>query len=1127
MVVRYILGRAGSGKTSRIGEEIKQMLLTPGPEHLVMIVPEQFTLQSERDLLYNMDLPGIIRAEVMSFTRLAARVLERVGGITRTVLNEQGRIMVLRRIIDESSRELTIYQSAAEQPGFALKLGEVLAELKGQGIKPDDLRHRVQGSQPNSIRQKIDDISLLWERFDSFLAGRYLDGQDYLNLFIEKIDRADFLASTLIWIDGFESFSPQNLKIIEQLMAVVPQLTITLTLDKDPHGRDAGLFDISRYTFQKIHDLAQRQGMAEEYVWLERPGLTGTGDPALIHIEKELFSYPGAIYNELPEGLKLFMAANPASEIEYAAAELLALVRDCGWRWRDLALVCNDLTTYASLIQKTFAEYDIPYFMDQKRDIMNNAIILMILTTLEVVRHGYRYEDLFTVLKTGFSGLDSNLVEKIENIALEYGIEGHRWQADIAGLNDESRDILALMRRKVIKPLNKLEKSLAGYKPAAAMVKAHYEYLVEMQVPDQLEKWIDQLGRQGRYAAMAENAQIWNIVVDVFDQLTEILGEQEINLTSYQRLLEAGFSSLEIGVIPTTVDQVLVGDVRRSKSQSIRGLVVVGVNDGILPSVRSEEDLLTEAEKESLLQMGIDLVFESSWIYDEERLMTYSTFSKPGDCLTVSWALADSGGQALRPSLLIERIRHLFPRIDIRSDVVENNEHLYHQIGTPNSTYKYLVESCRHQADGKVVEPIWSKVQQWYREQPAWENTLALMRTGLYHRNQPPALGPKRAQELYPAPVRTSVSRLEQFVRCPFAHFVSFGLQPQPRKTYTVAAPDIGELFHNCLYAFGRRLEKDNLSWATVERTQCDQLVNGIMEDLASQQGNGVFASTYRYRYLVQRLKRIGRRAIWTLVQHLQQGDFNPADYEVSFGLGGTFPAVEIELEDGQKLYLQGRIDRVDLLELNGQTYVKIIDYKSGVAKLALSDIYQGLSLQLMVYLQAVLAGYRSVKGSALQPAGAFYFRIDDPLVNTEARVIAQVEREIAAKLKMSGIVLKDVTLVRAIDSEVDGGSCIIPAGLKANGEFSQRSSVLEPDDFQRLFTHLHRLLVRIGTDIRDGQVRIEPFKKGRRTACQYCEYLSVCQFDRKIPGNTYRVVKPMKDEEVIAKINSTQGGGV
>jgi ATP-dependent helicase/nuclease subunit B len=1119
MTVRYILGRAGSGKTNRMLAEIKHALQSSGPEHLLLLVPEQFTLQAERDLLQKLQLPGIIRAEVMSFTRLAARVLDQVGGKIRTVLTEQGKNMVLRKIIDESGRELTIYQAASSQPGFTIRLSEILAELKGQGIKPENLRGSVNDIEEHAIRQKINDISLLWERFDQYLEGNYLDGEDYLNLFIDKIPQADSLRTTHIWIDGFDTFAPQNIKIIGQLMAAVPQLSISVTMDKDGYGRDAGLFEVSQTTLKKIHALAQQQGKAEEYIWMEEPHLEVARNQAISHLERELYAYPGIVYPDRPQGLELFLAANPNSEIEYAAAEILALVRDRGWRWRDITLVCNDLKTYGSIIKRVLAEYDIPYFMDQKRDIMSNAIIILILTSLEVIHRGYRYQDLFTLLKTGFSCLDADLIEITENLVLQYGIEGRRWREEIVSLSPEHRDRLDLIRQKTIQPLIKLEKKLKGKNSAASIVKAHYEYLEEMQVQSQLEKWIERLSAQGRYVTMRENAQIWNIVMEVFDQLTEILNDREINLPEYQRLLEAGFTSLEIGVIPTTIDQVLVGDVRRSKSQQVKGLIVVGVNDGILPSARIEEGLLTEAEKELLLDHGIDLVFEPNQIFAEERLLIYSALSKPTDCLSISYALADSNGQALRPSLFIERLKHLFPRLESQSDIIKNTHHLWHQIGTPTSTYKYFVENLRLQLDGHAIEDVWGDVNQWYACQPAWKNTLEMLRAGLHHRNQMGTMGSAKAARLYAQPIHTNVSRLEQFVKCPFAHLVSFGLKPQPRKKYLVEAPDMGELFHRCLYSFGKHLERENLSWLTIEHAQCDQLVDAIMEDVAADQGNGVFSSSFRYRYLVQRLKRIGRRAVWTLTQHLQQGNFAPFAYEVSFGLGGLFPAVEIELGDGQRLYLQGRIDRVDLLEHDGEIYVKIIDYKSGLQNLKLSDVYNGLSLQLMVYLQAVVNGYRDSKGLAVKPAGAFYFHIDDPIVNTEAKLVERVEAEIAAKLKMKGIALKDVTIVRNLDHNIDNGSNVIPAALKTNGDFAQRSSVLAAEDIISLFDHLQRLLGRIGAEIMAGQVRIEPVKNGRQTACQYCAYLPICQFDRKIPGNNYRLVKQLTDQEVIERI--------
>ncbi|MDD3364993.1 MAG: PD-(D/E)XK nuclease family protein, partial [Syntrophomonas sp.] len=761
----------------------------------------------------------------------------------------------------------------------------------------------------------------------------------------------------------------------------------------------------------------------------------------------------------------------------------------------------------------------------QKRDIMNNPLIQLILSSLEVIRRGYRYEDVFRFFKTGFSGLTDDDIEKLENFVLRYGIQGQHWKEEFYLDQHEPLEELNRWRETFIIPLQKLEKQVKGKNSITYITKAFYEYLEDIGVRGRLEEWIEKLNGLSRYELVHENTQIWNIVLEILDQMVEIMGDQEVNIKEYLRILEAGFLSQEVGIIPTTIDQVLVGNIQRSKSHDIRGLLVVGVNDGILPSGQEEEGILSEAEKELLMDKGLDLGFDLNHKFTEEKFLIYTALTKPSEYLGLSLAMADMEGKALRPSLLIDRCQKLFPSLKLESDVLNNRQHELHKVSTPNSSFKYLVENLRLSLDGKASEDFWWDVYGWYYGQEAWQEQLSSVIDGLFHHNQTSFIGSENARRLYHLPLHSTVSRVEQFVSCPFAHFVRYGLKPQERKIFAVGAPDVGELFHNCLQSFALKLRDEHINWSELQRVECESIMDGIMDEMAPAHGHGVFASTHRYQYLMKRLKRISRRAVWTLTTHLQHGDFKPLDYEVSFGPGCPFPAIKIELGNGEIFHLVGRIDRVDLLDEEDGTFVKIIDYKSGNQKFSLSDVYYGLSLQLMIYLQAVLASTQQLKRQQMIPAGIFYFKIDDPLINTESKVVETIEKEIAKKLKMTGLALEDVRLVRQLDREIGKSSEIIPVALTKDEGFTKNSSVLAQEDFMALIFHVEGLLQEIGREIMRGKVKIEPINDSRRNACAFCPYRAFCQFDRLLEDNNYRNIRPLKDEEVITRIRGTKEG--
>lgn len=1127
MSIRYVFGRSGRGKTHFVLQEIKERLKTY-PEHpLILIVPEQFTLQAERDLIEKLNLPGILKVEVLSFTRLAHRVLNEVGGIARIYLDDQGKSMVLRKIIDEAEKDLTIYKKASRQEGFVAKFCRLLGEMKRHDILPSDLAAKGEEMEENSIlRSKLRDIAHIYGQFHQYLQGSYMDTEDYINLLAEKIGHAQFLKDAEIWIDGFQSFTPQICRILEKLMVTAKKITITFPMDFMGRERDGDLFKIPELTYRKVHEIAVGLGLPGQIIDLEKQqGACPKKAPEILHMEQELYAYPYRAYEGEIRNLDVFAGINLHTEIENVAAQILTLVRDRSYRWNDIAVVCGDMENYGTLIRRVFEEYEIPYFLDQKRSVANNPLILFLLSALEVIRRGYRYEDVFRFFKTGFGGLSGDEYEELENYVLRYGIEGAKWKEDFQWGEPETLERMNRYRIKFMEPMERLEKKVKGKKSVEAMTRALYDYLEDMKTHEKLLAWIDELRRKGQYEYVNENTQIWNIIMDTFDQLVEILGQQKMTLKEYIRILDSGFSSLEVGIIPTTVDQVLVGNIQRSKSHDIKALFVIGANDGILPSGKDEEGILSDEEKSLMKEKGLTIGFDSEGRNYEEKFNIYSAFSKPSEYLWISYALADQEGKAMRPSILIDRVKKIFKGIQVKSDVVHDMERQLHLIATKNSTFKYLVQNLRLAVDGKPMAPLWWDVYGWYYAQEEWKPRREAIIEGFFHQNQVASLGTHRAKALYEMPIRSSVSRLEQFANCPFAHFVRYGLRPKEREMFRMESPDMGELFHQSMEFFTKTLRTHGLDWRELTREQCDEIVDRVIDEVVPDYNNGVLFSTHRYKYLVNRLKRISRRAVWILTEHLKRSGFEPMGYEVSFGREGYYPPIEIELADGEKLYLEGRIDRVDVLEDGEESYVKIVDYKSGHKDFRLSDVYHGLELQLIIYLDAVLSHRRNLDKKTVKPAGIFYFKIDDPLVKTDERVADAIEKEIRRRLKLKGLVLKDVRIVRELDREIDGHSDIIPVALNKNGEFYKNSSVLDEEAFIALLDHVRKHVRDITHEIIKGNIRIEPSKSNRQIACEYCSYKGICQFDQLFEDNQYRNIVPLDDEEVLRRIREPKGG--
>lgn len=1129
MAVKFVLGRAGAGKSTYIFQEIKQELAGGHEKPLILLVPEQYTLQAERDLLKTLDLPGIMEVEVLSISRLGHRILNETGRSKKSFIKQHGKLMLLQRIINEQAPNLRVYSRASRQQGFIKGLAELITELKQQDITPEQLEAKsaeIEGG--STLEQKLHDIALLYGHFNRYLQEHYLDMEDYINLLIEKMKDSQLLSEARVWIDSFTTFSSQSLRVIEELMLRADEIVISLTLDPLMDVRDAQIFDLSWYTYHKIKEIARHRGLEFKSIKLQRAG-DGDKKPALVFLEKELYSYPFNCYESACPEISVFGARNINTEVEHLAAVVLELVRDHEYRYRDIAVVCNNLESYGRLIKRVFDKYAIPIFLDEKREIMSNPIIELILSVLELPRGRYRYEEMFRYLKTGFAGLSWEQCDVLENYVLAYGIKSRDWKTGFTRGEEEDLPELNRLRELVFKPLQTLEEELKGSKMAGQISSALLSFLEVIQLPAQIELWVERLGEQGWYEIQSECRQIWNVVVQTLEEMRDLLGDQVLGLNEFRQILEAGLQSLEMGVIPSTVDQVLVGSIGRSKSHHIKALFVIGVNDGILPSGTWPQGILSQEEKDSLRQQGLEIGFNRDLKAAEEDYLIYSALSKPSQLLRLSYAWSDLESRALRPSLLIARFKQLYPQLDLTHDLIENAELERKLVATPGSTYKYLLEQLRSYLDGREIDPIWWDVHGWYWQHLEWESRHKAILGGFDYNNQPERLEEKQARELYDWPLKASVSRLEKYINCPFAHFMNYGLRPQPRALYELAVPDLGDILHRILQGISRRLSRENLGWADLDQSTCHRITDQVSEELLATYHQGIFHSSSRYRYMSQRLKRISRRAAWTLSTQLQKGNFAFVGHELRFGLQDycDFPPLKVELPGGETIYLEGRIDRLDLLEEGDEVYVKIIDYKSGQRSLKLDEIYYGLTLQLIIYLAAVMQGLKEKEGKETRTAGMFYFKLDDPLVDGDGEMDpAIIESAINRKLKMTGLMVADTRIIRQLDSAFDTVSDVLPVRIKQNGEFYSGSSVLEEELLERLLEHALNRVAEAASGILGGCMDIAPVKKGEDSACLYCQYHSICGFDPLLENNCYINLPACPDEEVIKRISCSDKEG-
>lgn len=1146
MSLRLIYGRAGSGKSWFCLNDIKNKLEKEDTRELILLVPEQFSFQSQKNFLKIVGEKGAIKAEVLDFKRMANRVFNEVGGVTRKHMNSAGKSMLLFYILEERKDGLKTFNLAARQQGFVGTVSQIISEFKRFNVTPELLATTVNNIESNdALKDKLLDICSIYSDFENQLHKNYIDSDDDLTLMAEKIETWQPLQGAEIWIDEFSSFTPQQYIIIEKLLKRCKRVNFTLCAsDSTGEARDSDVFAVTSNTERKLMRLAEDSNISVDkpITFNKKPFYRFKNSEEIGFLEQEFYSFPYKTYNKPTENLSVFKATNTYAEVEYVAREITRLVMDKGIRYKDIAVVTRDLNRYAKLASVVFSEYGIPYFVDEKKDIDGNLIVVLITSVIEIFTKNWSYEAVFRYLKTGLTGISRADIDLIENYAMAVGIRGKKkwiqeedWnipmerQYDNDVLSDRNIQVLKRVneiRKAVVEPVERLYLRIKNKNLVKDTCTAVYEFLCELKVPETIEEWIKDFKDSGRQELAREYSQIWNIIMELLDQIVEVLGSSMLTLDQFVKIISIGFNEHKMGLIPPALDQVLVGGVDRLKSHDVTVLFIIGVNDGIFPSATNDEGILTDGDRAVLNDMGVELAKDTKSQAFEEQYLVYTSLSLANEYLKISYPMADFEGKSLRPSVIISRLRTIFRRLLEESDVLEaeTEEEYLKLINAPTPTFNQLISVMRKNQDGQENLPIWKEVYNWYASNDKWKDRCSSIFSGISYTNQVNLIKAEKIRKLYGDNINYSVTRFEKYVQCPFAYYVQYGLKAKERRIFKLSAPDLGSFMHGVIDKFSKNVTETNMDWKDVNKDFCIGQVSVIVDEMIESKGAAVFNSSPRYRYLTSRLKRVLTRTMLLIAEQIKRSGFTPVTYEQEFGQGSAYPPIVIELPSGEKVNIIGKIDRIDMLERQGETYIRIVDYKSGSKEFKLSDVYFGLQIQLLLYLDAVLTNESQGLEKSLLPGGILYFKIDDPMIKNMRNITdEQLEIEIMKALKMKGLLLKDVDIIKEMDREIDGISLIIPARIKKDGSLG-KSSVASEEQFLALKKHVRDNLARCCTEMLKGDITIKPYKKKKETACDYCIYSSVCQFDNCMKDNSYRVINELSDDEIWGKLDCKEG---
>lgn len=1134
MSLQFIFGNSGSGKSTYLYQKIIEESMQRPDGNFIVIVPEQFTMQTQKDLVMAHPRGGIMNIDVLSFQRLAHRIFEEVGADQRSVLTETGKNLMLRKVAIREQERLKVLGSRMNRPGYVSEVKSVLSELMQYEVSDFELQEMERRTENRPLlNAKLEDLQVLYREFLSYRRDRFLKPEEIYDVLCQVAGESALLKNSVLAFDGFAGFTPSQIRVLEELLVCCPKVYLTVTLDarESAFGKlqEHDLFAPSRRLVQAVSEAARsaaRRMAGNDTMFLPPVVLGKTSLPrfkkggALFHLEQNLFRSRRQSYGRIPEEISMHISKNPAAEVHFAARTISYLVREKDLRYRDIAVITGDLSSYNNYVKHIFPQYEIPAFVDETRQILLNPCLEFVRGALEIVQRDYAAEAVFRCLRTGMAGFSADETDELENYVLAAGIRGHRkwkktWEYRPAQQREEALEKVNAYRERLVERFEPFaEKMRKKGNTLLFYAMALYELLRDCEISRQLQERAAQLEADGEMGQAREYSQVYGILIRLLDEMAELLGEETMEVQEFTEILEAGLSEAKVGVIPPGIDQVQVGDIRRTRLAHVKILFFLGLNDGWVPARGNDGGIVSDMERELLKENGMELAptaRENSYI---QRFYLYQNLTKPSQQLYLSWCLGSSDGVVMRPSYLVSNIRRLFPKITVCEEKEPGSE--LWQTTTRKNGMQYFLHGLQEARMGNVM-PKWKELYRSYAQDDEYRERVRKLVQAAFSGGAARQLSFSASKKLYGEVMTNSVTRLEQFAACAFAHFAMYGLRLRERELYGVKPVDLGILFHRSLDLFSRRIAVSGRDWTELTEQEETILMEQCVDEVSEKYGADALHSDARSAYTINRLKRILCRSAWVLHEQLAAGSFRPSGFEVSFADAGNLEMVNVSLGGHGRMHLQGRIDRIDTAQTEDAVYVKVVDYKSGMAEFDPVSFYYGLQLQLVVYLNAALEMEQRLHPERVAvPAGIFYYRMQDPVLEKEAGADEAAMRErLLKKLRPDGIINEDDEVLELLDHGFSGDSLVIPAGRKKDGSLKAASKTVTPEQFQTLSRFARRKLTQLGERMLGGEVAPDPYEADGRTPCDYCDYADVCGFDRKIPGSCPHRLEPLGKDEV------------
>ena len=1116
MSLQFVLGASGSGKSSRIYEwVIRQAIEHPDMQYMIL-VPDQYTMQIQKQMVELHPGHAILNIDVLSFSRLYHRVMEELGGDSLTPLDDTGKNLILRKLADRMKEELPVLGGLLHRQGYISELKGMISEMQQYGISPEGMTALINSSfEKRGLQSRLEDVQKIYRAYMEFQEGSYHTSESMYPILTRRLKESALFKNTVVVLDGFTGFTPVQMPLVQEMLVLSKDMYVTMTIDEEPAKvtTEQQLFYTSAKTIRDLETLAEKARISvKPYIWCAEEGRF-TASKELAHFEKNIFRITAAPFEGEPTHIQIGQALDPEKESTWVAKEIKRLIREESYQYRDIAVICGNMDAYRFHLQEAFRRMEVPCFLDVTAKILHNPAMELLQGLLELLERDFSYNGVMRYLRSGFSSLTAEEADMLELYLIETGLKGlNAYKRPFTRkAKDFSLDVINRYREKL---LAELEPCLfSGDMTVKTYVEQIYAFLTGLSVEYKLQSVAEEFDATGDASKAREYRQIYRKIMDLFKQMVMLMGDEVLSLEAFSEILKAGFDELQVGVIPAKADQVLIGDMERTRLAQIKVLFFVGLNDTNIPGNNTKGGMISDMDREFLSSTGVELAPTKRQLQFRQRFYLYQQLTKPSERLYLSYAMVDNAEKEIRPSYFVGAVKKLFPMLKVRKISADSTaEHVSELFGQCAVMLRKYAEGILKEAEIKELYMMLLALQQY----GSMEQVDALVEEAfLVGGNE--MLDAQIAKELYGSVLYGSISRLEQYAACPYGHFLKYGLGLREPKEFILESADLGNIFHDVLAGFGKDLERDGFSWKDFPDSYGEQKIHERLALVKEQYGDELLLDKARNGYALSRAERILNRSLHVLKKHMQVGEFSTYGLEIDFDVSCEWNASK-EL----MMRLQGRIDRLDVAVSEDDIYVKVIDYKSGNKQLELDCIYAGLQMQLVVYLDSAtkLLKERYPK-KKIHPAAMFYYRVADPVVEVDgAESFAELPSALLKAQRTRGMLNLDSNVVSMLDKEMQGASQVIPLRLKKDGSPDKGSGACNEEQFELMQEFMHHKLYEMGREIVTGHIEKSPYKrKSQEEGCTYCPYKGVCGFDEKQYGYKKREIESLSEEEIWQKM--------